>query len=138
MFKLIKMTGSGSNIPEPVKFPVQPYKQILKGGVYYVVNRELSSTPNSDNCPKFIPLQDLPEGHGRNYVWGYYVTDNMIFEADVYDKTSYFFVGDIIPLRETMSNIGFDTVDSDVGEDAIVIATNNSQITGKVIVALEW
>ena len=139
MFKLIKIVGARTNVPEPVYLEcdgVTPYK---KGAAYYVFSGMIATIPSeNENTPdiKFIPLETLERNSGKKKVCGFFVNENMIFEADLNGDASDISVGDCLCFYPDTE--GENTaVDSAIGFDARLI-DKTSTPEGKVLVALKY
>ena len=137
MFKLIKIMGAGSNVPEPIKFPIDGVRSYNKGYLFSVVDGRLTTLNDNKMNRRFIVLESIPENSGRDFIWGYYVTDNMVFEVDLCNP-EYYPVGTSMMFHEDDLDLGIDNLDNATGDDALIIEENHPDITGKVIVVLKW
>ena len=137
MFKLIKILGAGNNVPEPIKFPIDGTRAYDKGFIFFIIDGVLTTRSTDKTNRKVILLESIPANSGRDFVWGYYVTDNMVFEVDLC-WPDYFPVGSCLSFHEDDVDLGIDNLDNCPGEDALVIEDNHSDHTGKVIVTLKW
>jgi hypothetical protein len=115
---------------------VTPYK---KGAAYYVFSGMITTIPSeNENTPdiKFIPLETLERNSGKKKVCGFFVNENMIFEADLNGDASDISVGDCLCFYPDTE--GENTaVDSAIGFDARLI-DKTSTPEGKVLVALKY
>ena len=59
MFKLIKIRGSRTNVPETTVFNVDGVTAYDAGAVYFLGEGTLSKTPFGTSDVKFIPLETL-------------------------------------------------------------------------------
>ena len=137
MFKLIKILGAGSNVPEPIKIPIDGVRSYEKGFLFFLVDGQLTTTYSDKSDRRVILLESIPENSGRKFVWGYYVTDNMLFEVDLCNP-GYFPVGTSMCFHEDDIEKGVDNLDDCAGDDALIVEDNDPAHTGKVIVALKW
>lgn len=138
MFKLIKIMGAGSNVPEPIKFPVDGVRSYEKGRVFFLSDGQPTTSVGVDKTNRrVVLLESIPANSGRDFIWGYLVTDNMVFEADLC-YPEYYPVGTCMAFHEEDMNFGYDGIDNMIGEDALIVEDNDSARTGKVIVTLKW
>ena len=137
MFKLIKINGARTNVPEPITFNASSDQTYLAGALYFLSEGSVSTSPASDIDLKFIPLETVEAGSGKTTVCGYIVTENMVFETDVYNDQTKAKVG------STLSAYADDNgqlvgVSSEAGYDAVVISRDEAKTKRKVLVALKW
>ncbi len=137
MIKLIKIMGAGSNVPEPVKFPIDGKRSYNKGTLFFAVDGTLTTTYSDKTDRKFILLESIPENSGRDFIWGYYVTDNMVFEIDLC-YPEYFAVGKSLAFHENNPEEGIDNSDNADGDDLLVVEDADPAKTGKVIAVFKW
>ncbi len=138
MIKLIKILGSSTNVPEPVKFPINRYTPYHRGSLFYADNGQLTNYPTAGDQRKFIVLENLPEDNEKSYVYGFFVTDNMVFEIDYRNPKNHVNPGTTLSLIELNTGEGFCAVEDGDTEDALVIEDNNTPVSGKVIAVLKW
>ena len=137
MIKLAKIMGAGNNVPEPVKFPIDGIRSYQKGTLFFAVNGTLTTTYSDKTDRKFVLLESIPENSGRDFIWGYYVTDNMVFEIDLC-YPEYYPVGQSLAYHESEPEEGIGRADNAEGSDLLVIEDNNSATSGKVIAVFKW
>ena len=137
MIKLIKIMGAGSNVPEPVKFPIDGKRSYTKGTLFFAVDGTLTTTYSDKTDRKFVLLESIPENSGRDFIWGYYVTDNMVFEIDLC-YPEFYAVGTSLGYYEKDVQVGIDKADNAVGSDLLVVEDADPAKTGKVIAVFKW
>ena len=137
MFKLVKINGARTNVPETITFAVKNTENYLTGCLYYVNNDYVSSTPSSEDDLKFIPLETVKAGSGKKKICGYVVTDNMVFETDIYNDYTSAKVGSAL-LAYTDDDGHLVGVDSESGYDAMLLSKDEAKSRKKVLVALKW
>ena len=133
MFKLIKIIGNGSSVPEitTVAAPSTPVKK----GILYYLSEGVPSVSRNELCTKFIPIETLPQGHKKTKVHGYIVTHDMIFEVDTDGDFSSKYVGDGVTFSVDLNN-DMGTVSPQDTTDANIVSLNECQKTGKVHVMI--
>ena len=137
MFKLIKITGARTNVPEPVTLSIDGAASYTAGCLYFLGDNQLSSTPFSSNDLKFIPLESVSENSGKTEIRGYFVTANMVFETDAYNNFNSIKVGNMLAgyLNSNEEICGADSME---GEDIMVLSTDEVRTKQKILVALKW
>ena len=80
MFKFIKSTNSGNAFPEPITIKKSIYDTMYAHSVYFLSAGNFSEICDTSDAFIFIPLADAP--HGTDRVIGYFVSEDMLFEAD--------------------------------------------------------
>ena len=137
MFKLVKINGARTNVPEPIILNIDGTTPYLAGCVYYLAEGTISTSPSSESDLKFIPLETIAENSEKNKLSGYIVNENMIFETDIYNNFNNAKVGNALAIYSDDAGnlIG---VDSSAGYDAMLISKDEAQSKRKVLVALKW
>ncbi len=78
MFKLIKIVGSGVNVPEPVKAAIPASNYIPAGTPIFFESGGLITTADDENPATHITLSDTqPDGS----IMVFEITPNMLFET---------------------------------------------------------
>ena len=142
MFKLIKITGGTSNVPEPTYVNVNGITPYVAHCAYHVYSGTVSCA-SSENMElrdlKFIALETLPTNSGKKRLCGYYVTENMIFETDFHGNPSGIGAGDCLSFYvDENCEYNNSGVRDLPGNDARIIDSTNIAKTGKVLVALQF
>lgn len=137
MFKLIKITGARTNVPEPITLDIDGVIPYTAGNLYYLGDDALSNTPYTEYDMKFIPLETVAPNSGKTKLCGYFVNENMIFEADIYNDFSNIKVGNILS-GHIDSNGDIDGANSSSGSEVMLIAKNEARSRRKILVALKW
>ena len=137
MFKLIKITGSRTNVPEPIILNIDGVTPYTAGNLYFIGDDTLSNTAFSDFDLKFIPLESVGENSGKKKLCGYIVNENMIFETDSYNDFTSIKVGNILTghLDENGDICG---ANSNSGNDVMLISKDEVRTSRKILVALKW
>ncbi|MBE6644630.1 MAG: hypothetical protein E7612_04530 [Ruminococcaceae bacterium] len=137
MFKLIKITGARTNVPETVSAKIDGTTAYSAGCVYYLGDGQLSKSPLTSYDLKFIALESVAENSGKTKISGYLVTDNMVFETDVYNDVNSIKVGNMLAgyLNTDGDVIGADSIE---GLDAVVLNADEARTKHKILVALKW
>lgn len=137
MFKLVKINGARTNVPEPTTFAVKTTENYLAGCIYYVNNDCVSVSPSSDVDLKFIPLETVKIGSGKKRICGYIVNEDMVFETNIYNDHTNAKVGNAL-LAYADDNGQLVGVDSETGYDALLLSKDEAKSGKKVLVALKW
>ena len=82
MFKLVKIEGSGTNQPEPIRLPVSP-ETTLKNGCAYILGNERINNCGMNQMPTHIAIESAKAGEKSTALF-FRILDNMIFEVPVY------------------------------------------------------
>lgn len=82
MFKLVKIEGSGTNQPEPIRLPVAS-NVVLKSGCAYIFTNESINNCNSTQKPTHIAIESAKAGEKSEALF-FRILENMIFEVPVY------------------------------------------------------
>ena len=78
MFKLIKIVGSGVNVPEPIKAPIPVSNYVPAGTPIFFENDGLITTADDENPATHMTLSDTqPDGT----IMVFEITPNMLFET---------------------------------------------------------
>lgn len=137
MFKLVKITGARTNVPEPTILTIDGNSTFLAGAIYYVNEDTVSTSPASEVDLKFIPLETVKAGSGKKKICGYIVTANMVFETDLYNDLTKAKVGNTL-LAYADDDGHLTGVDSEPGYDAMLLSKDEANTKNKVLVALKW
>ena len=137
MFKLVKINGARTNVPEPIILNTDGNTAYLAGAVYYINENTISTSALSDVDLKFIPLETVAANSGKNTLYGYIVTENMVFEADIYNDYTKAKVGNTL-LAYADNDGNLIGVDSSSGYDAMLLSKDEAKTKRKVLVALKW
>ena len=135
MIKLVKILGKGNNAPEIVAVKAPYGNRVKKNSIYYIASDGISSNQDCDVIIRFIPIEDLEEGHKEALVKGYFVTPGMIFEADTFGDFSNKPVGDGFSLHPD-SDEALSLIMPDNGGDGSIISKENYEKTGKILIAI--
>lgn len=140
MFKLIKILNSASNVPEPVYANKTANMTCTAHCVYYVRNGKLTTDLPMNSEQKdllFIPLETVKSSDNKTKVFGYYVTDDMIFETTVEGNPSNVQLGNGMTFHVDMSG-NYSAVTDIVGIDARAIDLLNIPNDNKILVSLNY
>ena len=137
MFKLIQIKGARTNVPEPTFYDIDGKTAYLAGAMYFIGEGKISNEPASDIDLRFIPLETVKANSGKTKICGYIVTENMVFETDIYNDLASAKIGNVL-LGYTDSDGNIVGVDSESGYDAMLLDKTNAKNTNKVLVALKW
>ena len=137
MFKLIKIAGARTNVPEPVTLTIDGTTSYTAGCIYYIGDSQLSNTPFTSYDLKFIPLESVAKNSGKTKISGYIITENMVFETDAYNDYTSIKVGNMLAgyLNSDNEMCGADSIE---GLDMIVLNTDEARTKHKILVALKW
>ena len=84
MFKLVKMLNGKYCAPEIVEVKMVRTFPYFAGAMYFYESGSLvRDMPGGDHIKKFIPIESLPMNSGKGTIKGFFVSEDMIFEADV-------------------------------------------------------
>ena len=137
MFKLVKINGSKSNVPEITTFNIDGTTPYKAGALYFINDGTLSTEQAFTHDIKFIPIESIPENSGKTIIRGYIVNADMVFEAGVCSLSDSIQVGDLISVcfddPEAITHL-----EGASGEDALLLCKDGVEKTGKVLVALKW
>ncbi len=137
MFKLIKIIGARTNVPEPTYVHIDGKNQYTAGSFYFFSQGKVENYPTNEDDLKFIPLESVPENSGKTKLLGYFVTEGMIFETDIYKDYTAVNVGDTI-IAHLDSEDSLSGVEAEDGSDAKLISKDEAATRKKVLVALKW
>lgn len=129
MFKLIKIIGNGSSVPEITTVDA-PSTPVNKGILYYLCEG-VPSVIRNELCTKFIPIESLPQGHKKTKVHGFIVTHDMIFEVDTDGDFSSKRVGDGVTFSIDPKDNLYAVTPQDT-TDANIVSMNDCLKTGKI------
>ena len=134
MFKLKNILGAKNNVPEIVNIKVGYGSPILEGCIYFIANGSIS-IERPEKPVRFLAMETLEEGHTKEKVRGFVVTDGMIFEANADSSISIANIGDPLSFaRDERGNItGVCTLDNGDGNSEGILFSRSS---GKVDVLL--
>ena len=135
MFKLIKIRGSRTNVPETEIVPIGSSSYVA-GTLCYIADSIVSTSPLSENDVKFIPLESVNEESGRKTIRGYIVNEDMVFETEIYGNHESVSVGMRI-CTQTDDNDNIVGVYAAEGSDAILLNKDDVKNGKKVLVALK-
>jgi hypothetical protein len=137
MFKLVKILGSRTNVPDICEIPIDGVAKCMKDCPYYLVDGALTAiATNTKERLVFIPIEDIPANSGRKKVKGYYVTPDMIFEAQYSEDPALSCLGETASyFTDNEANIGVGTIE---GSDLKIVNIDSLYITGLVHVVLRW
>ena len=137
MFKLTKIIGARTNVPEPTYINIDGKTPYNANCYYFFAEGQIATYPVNDDDLKFIPLETVPANSGKTKLLGYFVTSSMIFETEIYGDHNAVKVGDtLMPhFDETKHLCG---VDAEDGVDAKLISKNEVETSNKVLVVLAW
>ena len=137
MFKLVKIKDSRTNVPEPEIFETSGVDEFIPGLVYYITKTGISMNSSGDDNTKIIPLEYIPADSGIKRLRGYIVTEDMVFETDIYGDTSGVKVG-----KRVCGYVDAETrligVDAYEGTEAMILNTTSMKDERKVLVALKF
>lgn len=88
MFKLIKIEGSGTNQPEPIRVIADPSVNFKSGFAYTLVQGVLTRS-DPYTRPTHVAIESMSEGE-RSSLLCFRIHDNMIFEVPTNGSPSYF------------------------------------------------
>lgn len=91
MFKLIKIEGSGSNQPEPIRMKCCDGVNYKTNHAYKLCDGSLAEAEDVA-APTHIAIETLKAGE-KSTVLAFRIQDNMVFEAPVYGNINNFYVG---------------------------------------------
>ena len=137
MFKLVKIIGARTNVPEPTYVNIDGTSSYLAGCFYYFTEGKIATYALSEDDLKFIPLETVPENSGKKQIFGYFVTENMVFETDIYGDYTAVQEGNTLLARFDEKD-NFYAVDADVGYDVKLLSMAEASTRKKVLVALKW
>lgn len=83
MFKLVKMLNGKHCAPEIVEVKILSAFDYKAGAMYFFETGALVKEFNEKDDKKFIAIESLPKNSGKETIKGFFVNENMVFEADV-------------------------------------------------------
>ena len=137
MFKLVKILNSKSGAPEIITMPFSEHSSIEAGNLCFLGCGMVSNGRFEYDDMLFIPVETLPVKSGKNFVRGYIVTSDMIFETEIHGDHDSFSVGDSISHHIHTTGV-VDSVDATEGNEAKIISKEDVDKTGKVRIVLKW
>ena len=137
MFKLVKIIGARTNVPEPTYVNIDPEREYLAGCFYYFTEGKITTYPVSQDDLKFIPLETLPANSEKTKIFGYFVTENMVFETDILGDYTAVKIGNTL-LAHYDENDNICAVEAEVGYDIKLLSMDEADTRKKVFVALKW
>lgn len=137
MFKLIKMIGTRTNVPEMTKVKIDPEISYREGCVYYIVYGKLATSYNETSDLLFIPIESIPAGSDKTHITGFIVTDDMVFETTIEGDLPVISDGSTICYKEDTDGTKCGTL-AEFGEDIKLLNSDTALADGKVLVALKW
>lgn len=138
MFKLIKMQNSRTNVPEIVKVNTDSTTYYRKGCVYFIVDGKAVPTYSTLSDIRFIPIEEIPKGTGKDKVAGYFVTEDMIFETQANGSSQASLkAGAFVDFEcdQYGNNIATTSI---AGEEVLVLSVDSITQDKKILVALKW
>ncbi len=91
MFKLVKIEGSGTNQPEPVRIATISTIHYKRGHAYAVYDSLLMEASKAD-LPTHIAIESAAPGE-KDELLCYRIQNNMVFEVPVCGGSAYFNIG---------------------------------------------
>lgn len=137
MFKLVKILGANSNVPELIRVPMSDVNNLYVGHMYYVDNGKVMSIRDHDYAQLICSMQEIYLEDGAQNALCFLVTPEMVFEASVENKPSYITVGQQFKMAfgDEEEGVAIRTDLSDGDEVCgIIVNTNSYASTGKVLV----
>ena len=127
MFKLVKIIGSGTNQPEPIRIPTGPSVSYKANCAYTIIDGFLADL-TEDTPPTHIAIETVA-ADSKDTILCYRILDNMIFEVPVKGSFSSLHAGQKfkIDIDSEGSGIGITSVQ---GGFITIYDTNNAQKNG--------
>ena len=94
MFKLIKINGARTNVPDIITIETDGVAEYRAGCVYFLSEGSLGMEALSEDELKFIPIENVKANSGQKFVRGYMVNADMIFETEIYGDFNTVGIGD--------------------------------------------
>jgi hypothetical protein len=137
MFKLVKIRGARTSIPEIVSYNIDQFSSYEAGAFYYISNDTVSTDFTYEHDLKFIPIETIPKNSGRTTVRGFIVTPEMVFETKICNYQGDVGLGDLLSTCDH-ADVSSVHVEGSIGESALLLSKDGVEKTGKVLVALKW
>ena len=137
MFKLIKIVGARTNVPEPVSLHIDGVEEYFAGSCYFYTEGIVSNYLAKEDDIKFVPLESVPKNSGKTKITGYFVNENMVFETEIYGDHTAVKVGDTL-LGYVNDDNNISAVAAETGYDVKLLSLDEAATTHKVLVALKW
>lgn len=137
MFKLVKINGSKTNVPEITTFKIDGSASYKAGAIYFINNGTLSTEQAFSYDIKFIPIETIPENSGKTIIHGFIVNSDMVFETEICSLSDSVQVGDLISACFNDPD-SITHVEDALGEEALLLCKDGVEKTNKVLVALKW
>ena len=137
MFKLVKILNSGANVPEPVTAYFNGEIDIVAGCIYFTNIGGITTHRENEYSGLIYALQNAPLEEMSYPVLCYFITSDMIFEADMDETCGYLSIGDHFKLVRGSLNEPYainNDVDLNTIPDGTVVDTTNHQKTRKALV----
>ncbi len=137
MFKLIKILGGRTNVPEIISLRAEEYTEYRANCVYYLAEGIVNTTCYSGSDPIFIPIENIAADDHKPYVRGYFVSEEMIFETNMAGELGEVGVGSFVApnIDESEITVG---VTSDAGYFAVIVSMDEVLDDGKVLIRFKW
>lgn len=137
MFKLVKILGSNSNVPEPIKIDVDVSNNLEAGCIYYIDNCSIIAEPGNWYAPMVCALQDVIISDCTVTGLCFFITPDMIFETTVANAGDIVYSGAPFKLVFGSQHHGV-SISTSVGEGqnvvGIIVNADSYKSTGKVLV----
>ncbi len=138
MFKLVKIMGANSNVPEPIRLYVDQSNNLMAGCIYYIDNNGIIAEPENWFAPMVCAIEDVYHSEaGLASGLCYFVTPQMIFETKVANSPANIVEGTPFKIVTGNEYEGI-AISTDVGDGSEVagnvINARSYKSTGKVLV----
>lgn len=137
MFKLVKIMGSGANVPEPICINFDGSSASVAGSIYYMNDGTISPSADNSYEPLVYALQNLELEGDDIRALCYIITPDMLFEAEVVNKPKNVLTGKPIKFAFGSEGDAY-AISTDVTSDEDIVGTvinsDSYEATGKVLV----
>ena len=130
MFKLVKILGSNSNVPEIISVPAAGNVHFRPGLAYFFYEDNFLSIEdpsNFDIYPKtliFISVEDKLTKQLGDRVRGFFVNENMIFEPTLGENTTIYHPGNCYDFNYTEEDNTPESISS-LKSDKLMVVDND-------------
>ncbi len=131
MFKLVKIEGSGTNQPEPIRIKTIEDLAYRAGCAYTLYSGSLMQA-DSTMMPTHVALENL-EANTKDTVLCYRIQDNMIFELPTYGGNGEYTVGIKYALEVTADGAAIGIKNSSTSGVAMIHDPNGAKKQGDTV-----
>ena len=132
MFKLLKITNSGANVPEPERLSLSTQSTVSRGAPAYLKDGKMIALNSaSETLPTHIAVRAIS---GKNALC-YHVTPDMVFETQVAADPTNMVVGSEYLLSSDGSFVSATKVSGTVRGATLLSKNGATKLGDKIIVA---